>query len=95
MKKWEQDRKKVEKNITILSEFPYKNYPCSQTRVNVLTFFTQLWMTEEDYSKKSRVIARNSSDVKQLSLTKSELMHSGTEKLGDSYYLAETYLNKK
>ena len=35
VKQWEKERKKVEKNITILSEFKYKDYPETQTKVNV------------------------------------------------------------
>lgn len=35
IKKWEKQRKEIEKNITLISEFPYKNYPQTQTQVNV------------------------------------------------------------
>lgn len=35
VKKWEKERKQVEKNITLISAYPYKNYPSTQTKVNV------------------------------------------------------------
>lgn len=35
VRKWEKERKNIEKNINLISSFPYKNYPTTQTRVNV------------------------------------------------------------
>ncbi len=35
-KKWEKQRKEIEKNITLISSYPYKNYPSTQTQVNVI-----------------------------------------------------------
>lgn len=38
VQKMEQHRKDVEKNISLISEFKYKNYPVTQTKVNVFYF---------------------------------------------------------
>ena len=38
VRKMEQHRKDVEKNISLISEFKYKNYPVTQTKVNVFYF---------------------------------------------------------
>jgi hypothetical protein len=37
VRKMEQERRNVEKNISLISEFKYKNYPATQTKVNVTT----------------------------------------------------------
>lgn len=39
IKKWERQRKDIEKNITLISSYPYKNYPSTQTQVNVTFTF--------------------------------------------------------
>lgn len=38
VRKMQQHRKDVEKNISLISEFKYKNYPVTQTKVNVNYF---------------------------------------------------------
>ena len=38
VRKMQQHRKDVEKNISLISEFKYKNYPVTQTKVNVNNF---------------------------------------------------------
>jgi hypothetical protein len=49
----EKERKDIEKNISLISEFRYKNYPETHTKVNVNPFLFQLYMTEDATSNPS------------------------------------------
>ncbi len=47
VKRMEKERKDIEKNISLISEFRFKNYPETHTKVNVKPFLFQLYMTED------------------------------------------------
>lgn len=42
VRKMEQHRKEIEKNISLISQFKYKNYPVKQTKVNVIYFYNEV-----------------------------------------------------